>query len=181
MSVKYDTIEEIKAKIERMDEEIKADRASRGVPPDPPPKFVDEDVAYALIRKCGQAERLIIRYAILCDEQNDIISLTDEQTKWLEDYALYANLIRESMEPGFVSYGIGLQEALHLMLAGDDYKYKKEAEVYTGRLFQSAQLMQLTHDLYNINTKKYNVLTDDELTKKVGEYLLHYESIKDQY
>lgn len=181
MGIKYDTIDELKADIARMDEEIKADRASRGVPPEPPPKFVNEDVAYALIKKCAQIERFIISYAILCDEQDDVIELSSEQAEWVQGHKDYANLIRQSMEQNFVTYGMGLQSAIHFMLADSSEKYKREASVYVSRLFLAAQFMKLVHDMYHVMSIKYNELTDDELAEKVEEYVAHYESIKHLY
>lgn len=87
------TLDELKADIERLDKQIKADRKARGLPPDPPEDFVPIAMAWTLYERCEPLHKFAIKYAQLCDQADEILSLSDEQIEWARSFRKYTDLI----------------------------------------------------------------------------------------
>lgn len=178
----HDTNEEIRADIERMKKQIAADRKARGLEGVPiPDKFVDGDASVTLIKRCNPLEQFAIRYTQLCDEANEILPLSEEQAEWVGEHREYADLLRESVDQSLMSYGIGLQLAVELLLADEGHEHKQAASIFIRQMFQAIQLLTLTYDTYEIKTGVYKELPKKVFNKRYEELIQHYKTIKHLY
>lgn len=128
------TLDELKADIERLDKQIKADRKARGLPPDPPEDFVPVAMAWTLYERCLPLFEFAVKYAQLCDKANDILDITDAQLEWVQSFRPYTELITE------------VKHSLHLKVLGGTLKSiissieKRHEYEYVGDLLKSFSL-----------------------------------------
>jgi len=93
--MRYDSIEEIKRDIAKLDEQleqVRAERAAKGLPVEYPADFVPPAIAWHLYERCEPVYQFTIKYANLCNRANEIIELSDDQVEWLLSFERYAEL-----------------------------------------------------------------------------------------
>lgn len=161
----YETIEQIKQSIRKLDKQIDeahAERLAAGKPSDPPSKFVPLPLAWTIYERLSPLIRYAVEYANLCDKSNEIIDISDDQMSWIKSYELDVLFINNSeISLGLVALGIdGI------------YKVLTEYEEYetAGELIRElVRYITMTRPIYN---KRHNVdsfIYDHRASKEENE------------
>lgn len=105
-----ETAEQIRQKMQKLDEqlaEVRAERVAKGLPPDPPPRFVPLPMAWTLFQRLEPLIQYAVKYASLCDKTNEIIDISDEQMAWIKSHemdVIFINNARQDL--GLIAIGI---------------------------------------------------------------------------
>lgn len=194
------TNEELRAEIAKLDEQIKADRKARGVPPEPPEDFVPIAMAWTLYERCEPLHKFAIKYAQLCDQADEILPLSDEQIEWAKSFRKYTDLITKVKgSVGIKALGGSLDGLIKAIESRNDYESVIElirsmfidleflrGEYYPPSLHQYVYLFDVSRkenerfseEVYT----EYERLQDEEYFEAEFQKLSeHYESIKHLY
>ena len=105
-----ETTEQIRQNIRKLDEqlkEVRAERVAKGLPPDPPPRFVPLPMAWTLLHRLEPLIQYAVKYASLCDKTNEIIDISDEQMYWIKSHELDVIFINNARQDlGLIAIGI---------------------------------------------------------------------------
>lgn len=194
------TNEELRAEIAKLDEQIKADRKARGVPPEPPEDFVPIAMAWTLYERCEPLHKFAIKYAQLCDQADEILPLSDEQIEWAKSFRKYTDLITKVKgSVGIKALGGSLDGLIKAIESRNEYESVIElirsmfidleflrGEYYPPSLHQYVYLFDVSRkenerfseEVYT----EYERLQDEEYFEAEFQKLSeHYESIKHLY
>lgn len=195
------TNDELRKEIEKLDEQIKADRKARGVPPEPPKDFVPLAMAWTMFERCAPMHEFVIKYTQLCDKANEILLITDEQVEWVMSFRKYTDLITKTIDSNFhiKAWGNSLDGLISVIEKHKEFESVDQllrtlfinldflkGEYYPPSLHQCVFL----HDLSKEENERYRKetyaeverLEDEEYFEKEYQKLAdHYESIKHLY
>lgn len=197
----HETTEQLKQSIRKLEEqldEVRAKRVAKGLPPDPPPRFVSLPMAWTIYHRLSPLIKYAVQYANICDQTNEIIEISDEQMKWIKSHEVDIFLVNNARKDmGLLALGI---EGIYTKLTNYN-KFETAGEL----LRDLVQCIRLTRPEYGKehriddilydhrlsseeNTKAYREanaelkrLEDEEYFRKEYDKLIeHYESIKEE-
>ncbi|NWQ40392.1 hypothetical protein MLOOGBEN_06725 [Bacillus sp. EB106-08-02-XG196] len=185
--------------IEKMKKEIdewRADRANRGLPPNPPDNFIPSEIGFLLVERCRHIYDFIVKYAKLCDDANEILPI--DVTKF-DSYNKDLDLINETIGGDVLSsYSIGINYGLDTIknpgaLSPREYVRRLLRAVELANLGLQQPLSSIVYD-NNLNSMEnqkhyarvyasYERYKSDEklLNAELERLYAHYESIKHLY
>lgn len=194
------TDEELRNEIAKLDEQIRADREARGVPPEPPADFVSIAMAWTLYKRCEPLYKFAIKYAQLCDQADEILPLSDEQIEWAKSFRKYTDLITKVKgSVGIKALGGSLGGLISVLEKHTKYEAVIEllqplmldisflkGEYYPPSLHQYVYLFDVSREENERFSEEvyaeYERLQDEEHFKEEFQKLTeHYESIKHLY
>lgn len=194
------TNEELEEELAKLDEQIKADRKARGVPPEPPEDFVTIAMAWTLYERCEPLYKFAIKYAQLCDKADEVLPLTDEQIEWAQSFRNYCDLISKVKgSVGIKALGGSLDGLISVIEKHAEYEAVIEllqsmmldisflkGEYYPPSLHQYVYLFDVSREENERFSEEvyaeYERLQDEEHFEVEFQKLTeHYESIKHLY
>lgn len=116
-----DQIKQSIREIEKQIEESRAERVAKGLPPDPPPRFVPLPMAWAILRRLDPLIQFATKYAAICDGANEVIAISDEQLAWIKTHETDVRLVNNARED-LLLLAIGVDGIYSVLTAHSEFE-----------------------------------------------------------
>src|SRR5690625_3362232 len=124
ISMSYETTEQIKSDIRRLEEQLEEDRAKRlaaGMPAREPSKFVHLLLAWTIYERLSTLIRYAVQYADLCDKSNEVINISNDQMEWIKSHELDVIFVNNS-EIRLMLIALGIDGIYKVLTRYEEYE-----------------------------------------------------------